>query len=60
MASFPASSTSGTNTSWGPKADDFMFKYFDGEERPFLMHPNNASDFLPHRFHHPKLCHPLC
>ncbi len=42
----PASSTSGTNASWGPKADDFMFKYFDGKERPFLMHPNNASDFF--------------
>ena len=23
-----------------------MFKYFDGAERPFLMHPNNASDFF--------------
>ena len=42
----PASSTSGTNASWGPKADDFKFKYFDGEERPFLMHPNYASDFF--------------
>ena len=42
----PTSSTSGTNASWGAKADDFMFKYFDGEERPFLMHPNNASDFF--------------
>ena len=42
----PTSSTSGTNSSWGPKADDFMFKYFDGEERPFMMHPNNASDFF--------------
>ena len=42
----PNSSTSGTNASWGPKADDFMFKYFDGEERPFMMHPNNASGFF--------------
>src|SRR5574344_459863 len=42
----PNASTSGTNASWGPKADDFMFKYFDGVERPFMMHPNNASDFF--------------
>lgn len=42
----PTSSTAGTNSSWGPKADDFVFKYFDGEERPFMMYPNNASDFF--------------
>ncbi|CUQ63916.1 Uncharacterised protein [Segatella copri] len=35
----PTSSTSGTNSSWGPKADDFMFKYFDGEERPSQLIP---------------------
>lgn len=29
----PTSSTSGTNSSWGPKADGFIYKYFDGEER---------------------------
>ena len=42
----PSSATSGTNSSWGPKADDFTFKYFDGVERPFKMHPNNTSDFF--------------
>ena len=42
----PNSSSSGTNSSWGPKADDFMFKYLDGEERPFMMHPNNTSGFF--------------
>ena len=42
----PTSSTAGTNSSWGPKADNFIFKYFDGEERPFKMYPNNASGFF--------------
>lgn len=42
----PTSSTSGTNSSWGPKADDFVYKYFDGEEHAFMMHPNNASNFF--------------
>lgn len=42
----PTSSTSGTNSSWGPKADDFVFKYFDGQEHSFMMYPNNASDFF--------------
>ena len=42
----PTSSTSGTNSSWGPKADDFVYKYFDGKEHAFMMHPNNASDFF--------------
>jgi TonB-linked SusC/RagA family outer membrane protein len=42
----PTSSTAGTNSSWGPKADDFVFKYFDGQEHPFMMYPNNASDFF--------------
>ena len=40
------SSTSGTNSSWGPKADGFVFKYFDGEEREFMMYPNNADGFF--------------
>ena len=35
--------TSGTNSSWGAKADDFPVEYFDGEKRPFLMYPNNTS-----------------
>ena len=38
--------TSGTNSSWGTKADDFLVEYFDKEKRPFLMYPNNASDFF--------------
>ena len=42
----PASSTSGTNSSWGPKADGFLFKYFDGVEREFKMYPNNADGFF--------------
>ena len=42
----PTSSTSGTNSSWGPKADAFVFKYFDGVEREFKMYPNNADGFF--------------
>jgi TonB-linked SusC/RagA family outer membrane protein len=42
----PTSSTSGTNSSWGPKADGFVYKYFDGEEREFKMYPNNANGFF--------------
>ena len=38
--------TSGTNSSWGTKADDFLVEYFDGEKRPFLMYPNNTSEFF--------------
>lgn len=42
----PTSSTSGTNSSWGPKADGFIYKYFDGIEREFKMYPNNADGFF--------------
>ncbi len=38
--------TTGTNASWGPKADDFLVEYFDHEKRPFMMYPNNASGFF--------------
>ena len=38
--------TSGTNSSWGTKADDFLVEYFDHEKRPFLMYPNNTSGFF--------------
>ncbi|WP_299089198.1 SusC/RagA family TonB-linked outer membrane protein [uncultured Bacteroides sp.] len=38
--------TTGTNASWGPKADNFLLEYFDGEKRPFMIYPNNASDFF--------------
>ncbi len=37
---------SGTNQSWGVKADYIDKKYFDGEVRPFLMYPNNTSGFF--------------
>jgi len=38
--------TSGTNSSWGTKADDFLVEYFDGQQHPFLMYPNNTSEFF--------------
>ena len=38
--------TSGTNSSWGAKADDFPVEYFDGQQHPFLMYPNNTSEFF--------------
>ena len=38
--------TSGTNSSWGAKADDFLVEYFDGVQRPFLMYPDNTSGFF--------------
>lgn len=38
--------TSGTNMSWGPKADDYLVKYFDGQQRPFQIWPNNTSNFF--------------
>ena len=38
--------TSGTNNSWGAKADDFLVEYFDHEQRPFYMYPNNTSEFF--------------
>src|SRR5574344_877690 len=38
---------SNTNKSWGPKADGTnMLKYFDGVERPYLIIPNNTSEFF--------------
>lgn len=38
---------SNTNKSWGPKADGGnMLKYFDGEERPYLIIPDNTSNFF--------------
>ena len=42
----PSSSTSGTNSSWGPKADGFVYKYFDGQSREFKMYPDNTSGFF--------------
>ena len=40
------SASSGTISSWGTKADDRLVRYFDGEERPFLMYPDNTSNFF--------------
>ena len=43
---YSPTATSGTNSSWGAKADDFPVEYFDHVQRPFLMYPNNTSDFF--------------
>ena len=43
---YSRTATSGTNSSWGAKADDFLVEYFDHEKRPFLMYPNNTNDFF--------------
>ena len=38
---------SGTNQSWGPKADDgLVLRYFDGVERPFNIIPGNTANFF--------------
>ena len=38
---------SNTNKSWGPKADGInSLKYFDGVQRPYMIIPNNTSDFF--------------
>ena len=38
---------SNTNKSWGPKADEgLVLRYFDGEERPFKIIPNNTANFF--------------
>ncbi len=42
----PATANSGTNSSWGPKADGFVYKYFDGVEREFKMQPDNVGGFF--------------
>ena len=38
--------SSGTNMSWGPKADNFDVTYFDGKTRPFYMYKDNTSGFF--------------
>ena len=43
---YSPTATSGTNSSWGAKADNFLVEYFDHQKRPFLMYPNNTSDFF--------------
>ena len=38
---------SNTNKSWGPKADGgLMLRYYDGQEHPFLIIPNNTANFF--------------
>lgn len=37
--------SSGTNQSWGVKADMIDKTYFDGSVHPFLIYPNNTSSF---------------
>ena len=43
---FSKVATSGTNSSWGPKADNQMVEYFDGKVRPFQMYKDNTSNFF--------------
>ena len=43
---FSKVATSGTNSSWGPKADNQMVEYFDGQVRPFQMYKDNTSNFF--------------
>lgn len=38
--------SSGTNQSWGVKADMIDKTYFDGFVHPFLIYPNNTSSFF--------------
>ena len=40
------SATSGTNSSWGAKADNRLVEYFDHVQRPFQMYPDNTSGFF--------------
>lgn len=38
---------SNTNKSWGPKADEgLMLRYYDGQEHPFKIIPNNTAHFF--------------
>jgi len=38
---------SNTNKSWGPKADGgLVLRYYDGQEHPFLIVPNNTANFF--------------
>ena len=43
---FSKTATSGTNSSWGPKADNQLVEYFDGVQRPFAMYKDNTSAFF--------------
>lgn len=35
-----------TNASWGPKGDQHTLNYFDDQDRPFMIYPNNTSGFF--------------
>ena len=43
---YSPTATSGTNQSWGPKADNYLVEYFDHVKRPFTIYPDNVSDFF--------------
>lgn len=43
---FSKVASSGTNSSWGPKADNHLVEYFDGVQRPFQMYKDNTSNFF--------------
>lgn len=43
---YSPSASSGTNSSWGPKADDLPVTYYDGQSRTFYMYPDNTSGFF--------------
>ena len=43
---YAPTTASGSNSSWGPKADYLPVTYFDGKTRDFLMYPNNTSGFF--------------
>ena len=43
---FSKTANSGTNSSWGPKADNKLVEYFDGVKRPFMMYEDNTSAFF--------------
>lgn len=44
---YPINAVPNTNMSWGAKADGTnMLKYFDGVERPYLIVPDNTSQFF--------------
>ena len=44
---YPINAVSNTNMSWGAKADGTnMLKYFYGVERPYLIVPDNTSQFF--------------
>ncbi|MBR5835436.1 MAG: SusC/RagA family TonB-linked outer membrane protein [Bacteroidales bacterium] len=43
---YSPTANSGTNSSWGPKADNVPVEYFDNVSRPFYMYPDNTSGFF--------------